>query len=475
MYLILIFGLIEAFLFIQLSMEKVIAIFDVGKTNKKVLLFDSNLKMVFQEEEKFPTTIDEDGVECDNMDLIEKWVQTTLARLVCSKEYELLGVNFSTYGASLAFIDGNGKRLTPIYNYLKPISEKYQNDLFARYGGEVEFCRKTASPALGVMLNSGIQALWMKNERADIFNQAKSIVHFPQYLSYLLTGKVVSEPTSIGCHTFMWDFDKMDYHQWLKDEGIELPKPIDNSELFPVSIGGKQILCGVGIHDSSSSLAPYFKGCDDKFVLVGTGTWFIHMNPFNDSPLTADQLKQDCLCFMSINQKPVKSSRLFMGHIHDVNVERMVKYFKVDGNHYKKVGVIEPFVNKMLADGEKGKCFFANGIPAGFVDESVDLSQFNDFDEAYNRLMFDITLETKKALGLVLSDADGVKNMFVSGGFARNVIFVKLLANFFPNLKVYTSEVDNSSALGAALVIFNKLFPNAKPNIDLGLKEWTGV
>lgn len=51
---------------------------------------------------------------------------------------------------------------------------------------------------------------------------------------------------------------------------------------------------------------------DEKFILLSTGTWCINMNPFNEDPLTKEQLEQDCLSYMSINQKPVKYSRFFM-------------------------------------------------------------------------------------------------------------------------------------------------------------------
>ena len=33
--------------------QEVIAVFDIGKTNKKILLFDDGMNLVFQEEEKF--------------------------------------------------------------------------------------------------------------------------------------------------------------------------------------------------------------------------------------------------------------------------------------------------------------------------------------------------------------------------------------------------------------------------------------
>lgn len=48
-------------------MEKVLAVFDIGKTNKKLLLFNEQLQVVQQTEEKFPVTSDEDGTECDDI------------------------------------------------------------------------------------------------------------------------------------------------------------------------------------------------------------------------------------------------------------------------------------------------------------------------------------------------------------------------------------------------------------------------
>jgi len=43
--------------------EKVIGIFDVGKTNKKLLLFDYAFKVVLEQEIRIPEKIDDDGFE----------------------------------------------------------------------------------------------------------------------------------------------------------------------------------------------------------------------------------------------------------------------------------------------------------------------------------------------------------------------------------------------------------------------------
>jgi sugar (pentulose or hexulose) kinase len=58
----------------------------------------------------------------------------------------------------------------------------------------------------------------------------------------------------------------------------------------------------------------------------------------------------------------------------------------------------------------------------------------------------------------------------VSGGFSRNNLFVNMLANIFSNKIVFTSKIDNASALGAALMVASQSGDN--PQIDLGLKKY---
>jgi sugar (pentulose or hexulose) kinase len=435
-------------------MKKVIAIFDIGKTNKKLLLFDEHFQVVFQQEQKFPVTTDDDGFECDNIDLITSWIKDELKTLARSTKFELTAVNFSTYGASLMFLDENGNRLTPVYNYLKEAPSSISESLFENYGGKDEFCRKTASPALGLLLNSGIQIAWLKQEKPEAYQQVTSILHFPQYLSYALTGKVVSEPTSIGCHTFMWDFDKMSYHQWLTDYGIHLPDPITNDLVSTVEIEGKKVQVGTGIHDSSSSLAPYLKGTSEQFILVSTGTWCINMNPFNSEPLTAKQLEQDCLCFLSPDKQQVKSSRLFMGHFHEVWVEKLAKHFGVELDRFRHVIYDNDLIESIQDKFENSSIFFPGGKES-FDDalKSVDLSRFENYNEAYTKLTIDLTDLCIESIQLIIPQADKTTTFYISGGFARNDIFINLLSDQFTDKKVITSEIDNASALGAALVI----------------------
>ena len=64
--------------------EIVIAIYDIGKTNKKIILFNEDFKIVSEIEEKFAEVLDDDGFVCDDIEHIEKWIKESLMLLVHS-------------------------------------------------------------------------------------------------------------------------------------------------------------------------------------------------------------------------------------------------------------------------------------------------------------------------------------------------------------------------------------------------------
>ena len=443
--------------------ETVIAIYDIGKTNKKIILFNEDLKIVSEIEEKFDEILDDDGFECDDIEHIELWIKESLSKLIHSEKYDLKAVNFTTYGATLVYLDENGKRLTPVYNYLKPLDDKIPESLYKRYGGTDEFCRRTASPALG-MLNSGLQPLWLKNTKPEIFSKIRHILHFPQYLSYLITGKIYSEHTSIGCHTALWDFDKMDYHPWVKAYCLDLPDPVPVETLNMVNFDGAKIAVGVGIHDSSSSLAPYFSGNEGKFLLISTGTWCINMNPFNTEKLTAEQLDKDCLCYMSITRQPVKSSRLFLGYLHETALKQICDHFRKPDDFYRKMKADSQLSATLKTKFAGKKVFFQTGPYSRNLKDYIDMYEFTNPEEAYYQLMNELGDLTVEAVNLVIPENDETENIYITGGFSKNELFLNFIANAYPSKFVYTSEIANGSALGAAMVV-----SGSKSALNLGL------
>src|SRR5690606_26938780 len=252
------------------------------------------------------------------------------------------------------YIDEAGRPLTPLYNYLKTLPEGIQERLHATYGGEHQFSLDTASPVLG-SLNSGLQLLRIKETRPDVFSKIKYALHLPQYVSFLISGQVCSDMTSIGCHTALWDFKQQQYHQWVRDMGLvdKFASILQGDAVFDSTFLGSEFKVGIGLHDSSSALIPYLMNFHESFVLISTGTRRISLNPFNDSSLTAEELQKDCLFYLSYTGSPVKASRLFAGHEHEVQSKRIAEHFNISPVKFKSLkinwSIIERFTTEKLS------------------------------------------------------------------------------------------------------------------------------
>ncbi|HXB28584.1 MAG TPA: hypothetical protein VNW49_02140, partial [Puia sp.] len=112
-----------------MSALPVIAIFDIGKTNKKFFLFNENYEIVFEKSTRLIESTDEDGFPCENLEKLTLLVFESLEEVFRLKKFKVTTVNFSTYGASFVYVDKDGKPLTHLYNYLKP----FPNELSERF------------------------------------------------------------------------------------------------------------------------------------------------------------------------------------------------------------------------------------------------------------------------------------------------------------------------------------------------------
>ena len=240
-------------------MKDVIAIFDIGKTNKKIFLFDKDLTIVYEDIIRFDEITDDDGFPCDDIEAIENWIGKKIRDIQEEGNYRIRAINFTTHGATVVYLDENGKRITPLYNYLKPLDDIDFTDFYNRYGGVNEFSRKTASPAYG-MLNSGLQMYWLKNKKPQYWEKVRSILHYPQYLSYLFSKKITADYTSIGAHTATWNFDEMKYHSWLEKEGISLPEPEKGDKVVFINEAEDRIAIGTGFTRQFFIAYPTFTG-----------------------------------------------------------------------------------------------------------------------------------------------------------------------------------------------------------------------
>ena len=494
-----------------------IAVFDIGKTNKKCFIFNEDYHIVFEKTNQLTETIDEDGEVCENLDLLKNWILAAVRETLHDPRFQIRAINVTTYGASLVHLDEDGQILTPLYNYLRPFPDDLKKQFFEHYGGESKITLETASPVLG-NLNAGLQLYWLKYYKPLVFKQIKWSLHFPQFIAYFIYKNLVnntksdglhfdqerslsfrtegrskyiksfakamesggdlksppdyaaSEITSIGCHTMLWDFQKNDYHDWTKAEGIaEKFPPIQPSNLaLPITNNhytnnqytnnqytdnqytdnhytnnqytdnqAQSIQTGTGLHDSSAALIPYLAHFKEPFILISTGTWCISLNPFNAEPLTAEELRQDCLCYLSYAGKAVKAARYFGGQEHEQGVRELAARYGVGEDFYRMID---------LADG-------------------------SELSDSYQHLVKQLVEKQANSTRLALGNT-AIRHIFVDGGFAKNELYLTLLAEAFPEMEVFSAEVPQATALGAALAIHACWNPKPLPLHLIPLKKY---
>ena len=470
------------------------AVFDIGKTNKKFILFDEELSVVDSRSVQFDEVVDDDGDPCEDLDGLVAWITGLVEDVVAerggvgaprgmsggapggtsgsasSRAARLGRINFSTYGASLVHLNDGGKPVTPLYNYLKPYPEELLETFHKAYGPADDFAAATGSPTWG-MLNSGLQLYWLKHQKPELFDRIRHSLHLPQYCSYLLTGHAHDEPTSLGCHTAMWDYGRGDYHRWLGAESVShlVPVRVQSNETFPLAMSGwvrsaraagpgatpSDILVGAGAHDSSAALYPYLRAFDEPFVFISTGTWIVTMNPFGDAQLSAADVRDGALCYMTPSLKPVKSVRMFLGHEHDHQLARIASAFDVNPGQLSSL----PLDDAALAQARETGIRFVPSVHLASgesIDQQAadvwDPSQFASAEVAYHALvdaLVHLQLEALRAA----TGSTPLRRMFIDGGFVGNKLFLTLLARAIHPTELATTELSQATALGAALLV----------------------
>ena len=447
-----------------MSAIPVIAIFDIGKTNKKIFLFDKKYNKVFEEGIQLKETVDEDGDACEDLTLLTEWVKITYERIKHLPDFKIEAINFSAYGASFVHIMEEGQPSLPLYNYLKQYPQLLQDEFYTTYGGKIKIEKDTASPASG-NLNSGLQLYRIKKQHPSLFKNIRRSLHLPQYLSFLITNQQFSDITSIGCHTALWNFEKNTYHQWVINEGIDKKlAPVEKGDkIIEVHHLDKKIITGIGLHDSSAALLPYLINFIEPFVLISTGTWCISLNPFNKAPLTEAELNNDCLCYLQYQGLPVKANRLFAGYEHEQQVKKLSAHFSKPVDHYKQISYNEVITKKLNGDT------FIEDVKS-IADLQIDT--FSSYEAAYHKLMINIVKRQVTSTTAIIKDT-GVKRIFVDGGFSKNPIYMNLLAQAFPLLEVFAASMAQATAIGAALAIHKHWNSHPIPGDIITLKMYT--
>jgi sugar (pentulose or hexulose) kinase len=279
-----------------------VAVLDVGKTNVKAVVVDVTAGRELAARTKPNKVLTDGPYPHFDVDGIFAFFLESLKQL--NAEFGFEAISITAHGASGALLGEDGLAL-PVLDY----EFRYPAEIDEAYDAIRPSFRETFSPRLPGGLNLGAQFHYQKTTFPDAFRKLRTIVTYPQYWGWRLTGIAATEVTSLGCHTDLW-LPRVGMFSSLVDSlGIAgklapVRKPSDLLGYVADEIAGRiglthavPVYCG--IHDSNASLLPHLLQREAPFAVVSTGTWVVlfavggdldHLDPERDTLANVDAL-----------------------------------------------------------------------------------------------------------------------------------------------------------------------------------------
>lgn len=447
---------------------RVVAVLDIGKTNIKICLMDAQTG-VLKEVIKRTNGVVEEGVYPHiDVESIWQWIRETFAGLAST--YFIGSIAITTHGATAACMNGD-KLALPILDYEYEATDECR----AEYAALRSPFAETFSPLLPQGLNLGKQLYWQQTNFPNEFAQVTDVLLYPQYWGYRLSGQKVSEVTSLGCHTDLWNPSACQFSSLSEKQGWD--------ELFPplVETGAKlgNILpelaqetglptnCAIfnGIHDSNASLVPYISKPLDSLTVISSGTWTV-IATINGELDSLDEHK-DMLANVDAFGRPTPTIR-FMGGREWETLRSDVEASLEDVAFILENGI---FALPSFASGGGPFARYEGKILAR--DIVLNPAQQSALADVYVALMTDYCI-----------DLLGQSNMtVVEGAFSNNANFLTLLSSLKSGSEIYASRDVTGTAGGAALLSNKSLKhkgrlslaqcePALKPLLNLYRRQW---
>ena len=449
-----------------------IAVLDIGKTNKKIIVFDVHLSIVEEKFTRIPE-IEKGGILYDDLESLKRWILDTLTEL--SKEFKIKAISTSAHGATYSFVDEHMESVAPQIAYNTDPGEDFHRKFYEQCGDPVDLQKSTATPNFNLLINPAKGIFFTQNKFPSDWKKAKHLILYAQYFGAWLTGNVCADPTYVGNHSYLWDFSKNDWSSVTNMLGIRdiLPESFRNPwdvmgkirlEIAEQTGLGKDTVVSVGIHDSNGSMLPYIVSMDEPFLLNSTGTWCVIMNEKEEVHFEEDELGKVVFYNMNAFWKPIKTA-IFLG---GMEFEHYCILMQKMHNRTDYPAFNEQLVQKIINDQSKfilpsvakGIGQFPDSKPRIIEGENVyalvDIDNgmsvpefFNNYEEALAVLNLSLAIQTKVSFDRA-GIAPGIQ-VFTEGGFSKNDSYNTLLTSFYPDSEFYLTDLKEASAFGAAM------------------------
>jgi L-fuculokinase len=433
-------------------MSGLIAVIDIGKTNAKLILFEDGTGAAVWSVERPSPAIPVPGFGdlARQLDVhgIEAWLIAQLAR--APDRHRIRAIVPVAHGAAMVLVDAEGETL---------LAPDYEDGCFDRLSAQYRAVRppykETLSPALPVGLNLGAQIFFVQEALPEIFLRTRTILTYPQYWSWRLSGVAASEVTSLGCHSDLWNPAAQSFSKLVLDHGWGgLMPPLRPARAVLGTLRqevaeatGLSPDCAVicGIHDSNASYLSHrvARGDVEPFSVISSGTWCIVLAYGAD--LARLREAEDMLANVDALGVPTATARFMGGR----------EYATIAGE-----GAVPPTaagLTAVLAADAVALPSFALGGPCqgrrGQVLRAEELAPEGRAALAtfYCALMADLILDRLGVAGAILVD----------GPFAANPLFSPVLQSLRPTDPVTASGT--RGGITAAVLWLAGAVPSPEP------------
>ncbi len=307
-------------------------VIDIGKSHAKLLIVDEQGELVEQHVRGNASVMSPLGYPALDLQGLAVWVVSTLA---CSfNTRRCAHAIASTHGAAVVALGDHGVAWQPLDYEFDPFAGRQEvPGLASRHGLSHAYAlardpfTDTLAPDLPAGLNVGRQLYWMQHSHPQAWARTRSLLPYPQYWAWWLSGERASEYTSLGCHTQLWRPHAACFSRLAQSQGWDdlfAPMRAAWDALGPVRDDLART-CGlpaecqvhVGVHDSNACLARYLKpgslpdtdppAATSALTLVSSGTWTVLMAP--GAPLAALDPEFDMLANVDVLGRATPTAR----------------------------------------------------------------------------------------------------------------------------------------------------------------------
>lgn len=419
------------------SLPRGIAVTDVGYTNTKLVLFSPDGQPVAERK----------AASAHRAGPPYRWIDPEpMVAFLAAAFAELdaiLPVDVvvpSAHGAALALLKADGSLAMPVMDY----QSEPPAGIVAEYRKVMPRFAECYCPLLPLALTHGLQLYWQQRAWPEQFAQAETIIPWIQYVSFRLSGRAVTEITSMSCQTHLMNVADGGLSSLVKAQGwaSRFPAMAKAWEAIgtlkpefrgPGFRGAGEVLAG--IHDSSANYVRYLAGGFGQFTLLSTGTWSISF----DTAATVSDLREDydTATNTDIFGRNVATSRFFGGKEYELVAGEAV-------NAAPRLDDLAAFI----ADGVFALPSFSGsaGPMPGTEGRGTIIGEVSSAAGRASLASLYCALMVSEQLDHVKSRHD----IIVDGPFAQNPVLMAVLAQLRPGQRVLASALRDGTTAGAA-------------------------